>query len=345
MAGSFDLGGIGVARILRSSAVVVAIIAVGLLVGASVVATWVHGLVTDTDRYVAAVGPLADDSAVQEAVSAHVTQIVLDELDLQAHARNTVGALTEEPRVPGRAVDLAETQAVEGAQAVERRIGETVSDVVASPAFADLWREANRRAHSQLGAVLTGTHTVVQISGDTVQVDVGAIMAAVRDRLLDQEFTPAEDLPASATSMVVIQSEHVETVQGAFDLLSSVARWLPVAAIAAVAVALSVARRRRRALTAVAASIGLAMMVILLGLVVGRGIYLDALDSRIADPDIATAVFDALVSRLRTSSIVALGAALVIAAAAPTMTRARRERLVSRFRPAASTTPARLPSE
>jgi hypothetical protein len=50
----------------------------------SVVAVWTRNQVTNTDRYVATVAPLASDPAIQQAIADQVTAQVLTCLDVPA---------------------------------------------------------------------------------------------------------------------------------------------------------------------------------------------------------------------------------------------------------------------
>src|SRR4051812_3657674 len=60
----------------RATASAVLIALSCLLAPLAVTAVWLRGEVTDTDRYVATVAPLAHDAALQRAVAAEVTDVV-----------------------------------------------------------------------------------------------------------------------------------------------------------------------------------------------------------------------------------------------------------------------------
>ena len=86
----------------------------------AIVSTWTANVVTDSDGYVEAVGPLADDSTVQEAVEERLEAEVLARL----------------PRLPPQTVRRAVVRVVEG------------------PEFRPAWEDANRSAHEQLVTAL-----------------------------------------------------------------------------------------------------------------------------------------------------------------------------------------------
>ena len=62
---------------------------------ALVVAVWTKNLVTDTDRYVATVAPLASDPAIQSAVADKITAEIFARLDVVGVTNQAVDALAE----------------------------------------------------------------------------------------------------------------------------------------------------------------------------------------------------------------------------------------------------------
>src|SRR4051795_7767952 len=78
-----------------------------LLAPLSVAAVWASRQVSDTDRYVATVAPLADDPAVQRAVAEAVARAVFKQIDLPGITRQTMDALAENGVPPAVAANLA----------------------------------------------------------------------------------------------------------------------------------------------------------------------------------------------------------------------------------------------
>src|SRR5262245_46485914 len=95
-----------------------------VLLPISIVAVWVDRVVTDTDRYVETVAPLAEDEVVKAAAS---EQLERETLRLVASS----------------GVPVPQDVAAELVQRVVER-------VVDSPAFRTAWISANRQAHRQL---------------------------------------------------------------------------------------------------------------------------------------------------------------------------------------------------
>ncbi|HEV8165803.1 MAG TPA: hypothetical protein VGR74_15420, partial [Actinomycetota bacterium] len=66
----------------------------------SVVAVWARGEVTDTDRYVDTVAPLAQDPAIQQAITTNLTNVVFQYIDVDGITTQTMTALAQRDIVP-----------------------------------------------------------------------------------------------------------------------------------------------------------------------------------------------------------------------------------------------------
>ena len=70
-----------------------------------------------------------------------------------------------------------------------------------SDEFETAWVEANRQAHTQLVAVLTGKDTdMVEISNNAVSINLASVIDTVKQRLIERGFTLAERCPRSTPS-------------------------------------------------------------------------------------------------------------------------------------------------
>src|SRR3954453_9665587 len=78
-----------------------------LLAPLSVAAVWASRQVSDTDRYVATVAPLADDPAVQRAVADAVATEIFKDIDLDAVTQQAIDALSQRGVPPTVAANLA----------------------------------------------------------------------------------------------------------------------------------------------------------------------------------------------------------------------------------------------
>ncbi|MEU6847132.1 hypothetical protein ABZ930_35210 [Streptomyces sp. NPDC046716] len=139
------------------AAVLIALVAV---VGVtSVVGLWGARTALNTDRWVAAVGPLPQDPDVNSAVSLYLTDQIFDQLDV---TRRLSEAL------PPRASFLAGP--VTGA--VHDSMERSVSKLLATDRFRALWEGANRRAHERIVTVVEKRNANVRVHGDTVTLNL-----------------------------------------------------------------------------------------------------------------------------------------------------------------------------
>ena len=127
------------------SVVATLLIVIGcILAPISVVAVWTKNLVTDTDRYVATVAPLASDPAIQSAIADKITTEIFTKLDVTGITNQAVDALAERGLPPLVATQLhALSEPL--SNGVESFVRTEVGKVVASEAFANAWTTANRR--------------------------------------------------------------------------------------------------------------------------------------------------------------------------------------------------------
>ncbi|MFE9661717.1 hypothetical protein [Streptomyces sp. NPDC005955] len=288
----------------------------------SVLSSWAADEVGNTDRYVATVAPLASDPDVQEAVADRVTTALMDHLDLTALLSEAAPA--DRPRLEKALGRLG--GALEGA--VQSFVHDKALAVARSDAFAQVWTEANRRAHDSVDKALTGSGGgAVHLTDDAVTVDLGPVVDRVKQRLVADGLTVAGKIPEVHTELTVARSEDIGKVRVWFRVLQVAGDWLPVIAAVLVAGGVLLARRRRRALVAGALGVAFAVAVLGVGLTVFRALYLDALPAHVSQ-GAAGSVYDALVRFLRSSVRVVAALGVVVAFAAWVTGGGRRARFV-----------------
>ena len=282
----------------RPVVVTILVVLIAVLTPLGVVARWAHNEVADTDRYVESVAPLASDPAVQNAVTNRITTEIVTRLRVEAVTDQAIQALSDRGLPPLAATSL---QALSGplSNAIESFIHDQVANLVESDEFQTAWEEANRQAHVQMVAVLTGKDTdLVQISNNAVSVNLATVIGAVQDRLVDRGFTLAQNLPTVDAQFTIFQSEDITKAQNAFRLLSALNTWLPILVLVLLAVALAIARSRRTTLIATMLAVAASMLVLGFLLNTFRVVYLDALPTDV-DHAAAGAIYDTLVWFIR----------------------------------------------
>ena len=284
------------------------------------VAVWARNQVTNTDRYVATVTPLAADPAVQQAITDQITAQVFTYIDIQALTTQAVDALSA--RVEGRGLPPQAAAALQGlagpvANGVQGFVRTQVERIVQSQAFEDAWIQANRVAHEALVKALTGEGGgAVTVEGDTVSLNLAPFIQTVKQQLVAQGFTLAERIPQVDKSFVLFQSEDITRAQRAFSLLNTLGNWLPVIALILIGIGVYVAKDHRRALIGAGVGVAIGMLLLALSLAVFRSLYLDAIPAQVLPHDAAAVAYDTIVRFLRAGLRTVLVLGLVVAAGA-----------------------------
>jgi transposase InsO family protein len=283
----------------------------------SMVAVWTRNQVTNTDRYVATVSPLARDPAIQAAIADQITSQVFTYIDVRGLTTQAVTALTERGTLPPRVADQLQAFAVPIANGVESFTRDQVGKVVASDAFADAWVQANRVAHQELVKALTGEGGgAITVQNDTVSVNLAAFIQTVKQQLVAAGFTLAERIPEVNASFVLFQSKDITRARSAFNLLNTLGVWLPIVTLVLLVLGVYVARDHRRALVGAGLGVAAGMLLLALALAVFRSIYLDAVPASVLPHDAAAVLYDTIVRFLRAGLRTVLVLGLVVAAGA-----------------------------
>ncbi|MFD9305672.1 hypothetical protein ACFWCB_23970 [Streptomyces sp. NPDC060048] len=299
----------------RSALSAVLVILAAFLSVLSVVAVWTNSMVEDTDRYVDTVAPLAQDPAVQTAVTNRATTVILEKIDVKELVGELSAAAKQEGAPPAAAKLIGQLSGpIENG--LKELVNSTVRRIVSSSAFETLWTDANRVAHRSLDKALTGEGGgAVTLKGDQVAIDVGPIIDRAKDELVKSGFERAASIPEVHTDFVVFSSDELAKVKTYTRILQILGSWLPVVTVLIAAAAVFLAAHRRRVLVTTALAVAFGMLVLGVSLTVFRGIYLDRLPPEVSQ-DAAAAVFDALVKFLRATIRAVAAVALVTACAA-----------------------------
>ncbi|MGN6245996.1 MAG: hypothetical protein ACTHQ3_20290 [Motilibacteraceae bacterium] len=298
----------------RSVTATVLIALACVLAPLSVVSTWAKTQVSDTDRYVQTVAPLASEPAIQQAVTDDVTRTIFQYVDVQAVASQAVDALAAQG-APPRVTQSLQALTVPLANGVESFTRSEVQKVLSSPQFAALWEQVNRTAHQQVVSVLEGEQggALTASQNGTVTLNLGPVVAEVKSRLIADGFGLASKIPTVDRSIVLVQSDAVTKAQGLYRLLNTLGTWLPVVALVLLALGVYVAKGHRRALMLGALGVLASMLLLGVALALARPLYLDRVNPDVLPREAAGDVFDTLVRYLRNGLRATGVAALVVA--------------------------------
>jgi hypothetical protein len=280
----------------------------------SVVSTWAKTQVSDTDRYVQTVAPLASEPAIQQALTDDITRTIFQYVDVQAVASQAVDALAAQG-APPRVTQGLQALTVPLANGVESFTRSEVQKVLSSPQFAALWEQVNRTAHQQVVSVLEGQQggALTASQNGTVTLNLGPVVAEVKSRLIADGFGLAARIPTVDRSIVLVQSDAVTKAQRLYRLLNTLGTWLPVLALVLLALGVYVAKGHRRALMLGALGVLASMLLLGILLALARPLYLDRVPADVLPREAAGDVFDTLVRYLRNGLRVTALAALIVA--------------------------------
>ena len=295
-------------------AAVLVLILACLLAPVSVVAVWAKSQVFDTNRYVETVAPLANDPAVQAMVTTRITNEIFSRVDVQGLTSDAISAL--QTRLPDNVGQNLQALSGVMANGIQNAVQDQIGNIVASSEFANAWAEANRAAHDQLVATLSGQSSALTVQGTTVSVQLAPFVNAVKQRLTARGFGLAQNIPSVNASFVILQSPDLPRLQRGFDLLNTLGLWLPFVTLLLIALGVYLARNHRLALVGAGIGVAVAMLFLGIGLAVARLAYLDAIPPSVMPQNAASVIFDTVVRFLR-EGLRAVGlAALVVSAGA-----------------------------
>ncbi|MGW4892627.1 hypothetical protein ACWEQL_10230 [Kitasatospora sp. NPDC004240] len=292
---------------VRSPFAVLLVVLACLLTPLSLLAVWTNSEITDTDRYVATMAPLARDPAVRAAVTDRVTEEVMKYVPVGSLLDGIAPA--ERPLLDSLLGTLDEALG----SGIAGFVHDQVERVVDSEAFTGIWDDLNRSAHAAVTESPTGEDGgAVRIEGDAVMLDLAPVIAEVKARMVADGLAIASKIPEVHTRYTLLRSDAVPRVRTGFRLLDLAGLWLPVLTVACAVGGVLLAVRRRRATVAVALGMAGGALLLGIGLTVFRAVYLDDLPTGIDRPA-ALVVYDTLIRYLRSAVRVTIALGLLVA--------------------------------
>jgi hypothetical protein len=297
--------------VLASVLIVVACVLAPL----SVVAVWTKNQVTNTDRYVRTMAPVASEPAIQSALTNRITAKIFASVDVKGLTDEAVDALAKQG-VPPTIVAQLRSLEVPAANGIQSFTHAQVAKITSSAAFANAWVAANRVAHDALVKAMTGKGGgAVTIQNDTVTLDMGPLIHTVKQQLTASGFSLAAKIPETNATFVLFRPPAITKAQSGFNLLNQLGIWLPLIVLTLIALGVYIAKSHRRALAGACLGVAAEMVVLALGLAIFRSVYLNALPHDVSH-DAAAVLYDTLVRFMRLGLRAVLVLALVIAVGA-----------------------------
>lgn len=251
----------------RGVAAIVCFVLAAVLTAPATVAFWAQRTVLDTGQFAGTIEPLAESPEVQDAVATVAVAALQERVDVEALLEEAFAGVTDtRPRLDALVPPLA--------AAVDGLIEREVREYVASDDFGTVWVTSAARAQTAAVLVLEGREEggAVALVGEDLVVDVGAVVEAVRQRLVDRGFVSLEGVtvPAADRQIVVATAPRLATARSAYAVAAPLALWLLPVTLALYAAAVLLARRRARMTLAVGVSLVVNAAVIGVALAIAR---------------------------------------------------------------------------
>ncbi len=273
---------------IRRLAAWVLVVVASLAIPLSVVAYWAVTTVTDANRYVATLGPLAEQPAITNAIADSATNRLFASFLGSAHVPPT-----SQLRASARA---------------------QIASLLTTGSFRNTWDTAESDSHPTAVAVLTGNSS----AGATTPVVLN--LTPVLDQALaalDAPGSPPYGVRQSldsgqAFTVTILSPNQVDESRQVFHAIVQW-RWalLGAAAVSVLGV-LALADRRRRVLGGLAVGTAIATLAGLGGLTIVRSVAVDRAQASNVNPGISTATFNVLVRYARVDLYITLGIAVAL---------------------------------
>jgi hypothetical protein len=283
------------------------IVIAALLVPISIVSAWARVQLVDEEQFVSTLAPLAEDPAVQGMIIDETMDAINAQVDFNELTSNVFDGIADlgvPPRV-AQALDLLKAPAADG---LENLVNTTVTRVIESDAFADVWATTTRAAHRALTAAATSDGGgIVVMTDDGVGIQLGAIVERVKANLVDRGVGVAQMIPTIDKVIIIGTGETLVTIRTTYAIASTLGFWLPLITLALFALGILIARRRSVAVLGTGIGFAVGGGALALGFAAGYpliGQVAVQLDLSVAGLDV---VYSALIDSMRqTAAIIAL---------------------------------------
>jgi len=303
-------------RISWRAIVSVVLIVLGCILSAvSVIGVWAGEEVSNTDRWVATVEPLIHDPAIQNVLTDKITDQITSRINITGTVNQAAAQLNS--RGLPKIASLLNQFAPQISSSVTGFIHSTVHSAISSQAMATAWVQVNTVAHQALVQVLSGQGGgAISTSNGQIVLNLGPLIAVAKEDLVAHGFKLASSIPPVTPTLALFQAKDLGKAQAYYRLVKAQRVALPILSLLLLGAGVYVARGRRRALIGVGLGLVASMLVLAIGLLIARSIYLSSVPSSTLPADAAAATWDALVHFLKVALRVVLVVGLVVAAGA-----------------------------
>ncbi|WP_460801752.1 hypothetical protein [Microbacterium sp. GXF6406] len=266
--------------------------------------SWARMQLVDTDRFVATFAPLAEDASVQAFVADEVTAAIIEQIDVDALVGEVFDGVRElgMPPKASAALSLLEGPAAQGVQTL---IGDVVVQVVASPAFAEVWAGSLRITHANAVALIQGDPAAaVQLAEDgTLSLQLDVIVSTVKAQLMDRGVGFADLIPRIDREIPILQADALILARTVYTVAVTAGYWMPWVVLALLIAGVAIARRPVHALAWTAGLLAATFALFAAALGVGRLFFIQTMSPAIMPESAATALFSQVTLLLRSTAV------------------------------------------
>lgn len=248
-----------------------------ILVPIAVIAFWGQQTVTDAERYIDTVGPLAAEEAIKTAIIDRTTETLDTALEQNQAASQLLDALPPQ---------AAQKLAAPIEAALTSLVDQVVTKIVYSNQFEELWVGINKKLQEELVAVLSGERSALDLnSAGEVVLDTSAVASAAQQELVARglTFLDGKELPSQADQQIVLlRADELKQVQQIYALTVPLMRLLiPLVGLIFVGAVL-LSRRRARTVVGIGIGVIIAMGLLAIALTYARTALNNAAPTTIA---------------------------------------------------------------
>ena len=296
----------------RATVAIVLIVLGSVLAPVAVLGVWASNEVSNTGRWVATVEPLIHDPAIQNVLTDKITNQITSQLNVTGVINQASTQLNSKGLT--RVSSLLTTFGPQIASAVTGFIHSTVHTVITSQAMANIWVQVNTIAHQAVVKVLSGQgNGALSLRNGEIVLNLGPVITQVKQDLIAHGFSLASNIPPITPTLALFQAKDLGKAQAGYRLITTLRIVLPILVLVLLGAGVYVARGRRRALVGAGLGLAASMLVLAIGLLIARSIYLSSVPSSTLPPDAAAAAFDALVHFIKEGLRAVLALGLVVA--------------------------------
>jgi hypothetical protein len=273
----------------------VLVVLASLLIPISVISVWAIRTVTNTDKYVETMAPLATNQVIVDHLATKATDKLFSTHVVQDKVTNAL---------PPKAKPIVQPLVNQ----LHDYVHGVALKVFESPKFGQLWNTLNRHSHAAVIDVLTGKQTALTKKfekGGQIVVNVTPALNNVIDKLNSRGvtyFNPLKPIltTGSGLGVTILSRQQVSKFSGFFNLIVKLKWVIPIASLLLAILGIAIAVEHRKTLLRMAVGVALVSLLILAGLSLGRITFLNQAAGHSFDRQVAASVWDTLLRFLKT---------------------------------------------